>query len=137
MSNKKKEELLVDATVGTKRTSMGTGALLSSELKGHKLAGVLKMFGENEILNGGVKQTVSNKTSKAGLKLREKTNEQVDKDEVLVAAMKTVSNNFGMLKDAMTQKEVELSEEMKTVYNNLLMYGRKDKLDAIPDEINF
>lgn len=137
MSNKKQAAEKVETVVTTKRTSMGTGALLSSELKGHKLAGVLKMFGENEILNGGVKQTVSNKTSKAGLKLRDKTNEQVDKDDVLVAAMKTVSANFGMLKDSMTQKEVELSEEMKTVYANLLMYGRKDKLDAIPDEINF
>lgn len=134
---KKKGSTKEEKVVATKRKSMGLKALLSSELKGHKIAGIVKMFGEVEILNGAEKQTVFNKVSKVGLRLRDKTDEEVMADETLVNAMKIVSKEFGTLKDAMKQKDVKLSKEMNDVYKALISYGKKDKNEYLPDSFEF
>lgn len=133
----KKVEAKQVETVVAKRKSMGMKALLNSKEKGCKIAGILKMFGEVEVLNGAEKQTVSNKTSKAGGNLRDMSEEDISSDDNLINAMKLVSSNFGSLKDAMTQKEVKLSEEMSEVYTTLLSYGKSKKSDGIPDTFEF
>lgn len=156
MSNKKnnaKVEKTVETVVENKTKSMGLESLLKSDLKGHKLAGVLKMFGSCELVRRDVKkQTISNKVSKAGLKLRNKSDEEIDSLDGVAGAMEIISKNFGVIKTCMLKdsikdlkfdEETELyendpfTEELQGAYDTLLGHGGKDKMDAIPDTMEF
>ena len=154
MSNKEKKAEKVETveTVSTKTTSKGLGTLLASSENGEKLAGVLKMFGECELLRSDLKrQTVVNKVSKAGLKLRSKSNEELAEMEGVTEAMAVISKNFGTIKDAMQEKSVKgleanedgtlkddiFTAELQGAYDTLLGFGKKDKVDSIPDTMTF
>ena len=126
----------VEATT-QKRAGLGMATLLNDSRKGYKLAGVLKMFGKAELLRRDVaKQTVTNKVSKAGLKLREMSDEQINANEDLVNAGKTVQANFGLLKDCMTNKEADFNQELQDAYTILLSQGRKTKYEDVPESLD-
>lgn len=128
-----------DEVQDVKTKSKGLGSLLNKEAtQGEKLAGVLKVFGECELLRTDLKrQTVVNKVSKAGLKIREMSNEEIDKNEEIGKAKEIISKNFPSIKTCMTDKDEEFTEDMQTAYDILLIFGRKEKVDNVPDTMSF
>lgn len=161
MSKGKKVE--VKEEVKTK--AKGIEALLTSDQAGDVLAGVIKVMGDCELKRSNLaKQTVSNKCSKAGLKLRRKSNDEILGDSKLKGALQFCVENFPAIKECMLDSSVDVkrdkdgiitngteqeglaiqkfendkwTEEMQETYEYLLTFGHKAKTDKIPATISF
>jgi len=161
MSKGKKVE--VKEEVKTK--AKGIEALLTSDQLGDVLAGVIKVMGDAELLRSNLaKQTVSNKCSKAGLKLRKKSNDEILGDSKLKETAQFCVKNFPAIKECISSSSVDVkrdkdgvitngteveglaiqtfendkwSTEMQDAYEYLLTFGHKAKSDKIPATISF
>jgi hypothetical protein len=138
-AEKKAESTEVEGTV--KMKSMGLRALLSSDKVSEKLAGVVKVFGKCEEIrageDGAKPQTIANRCTKAGLKLRSISDEDLKANKEVEKAMGIISKNFPAIKTCMTDAKAEFTDEMQEAYDILLSFGRTEAVDKVPDALNF